>query len=54
LSDEILCKICNKVKPNTSYGLCNPCDEWLLHLAKSKAGRKDLYNEVKKIKEMKP
>jgi len=45
-----LCKICNERKPNTSYGLCDPCDEWLLHTAKSKAGRKDLLEAQEKIR----
>ena len=45
-----LCKICKKVEPVTTYGLCKPCDEWLLHTAKSKAGRKDLLEEQEKIR----
>jgi len=48
-----LCKICKKEKPTTDYGLCKKCDEWLLHLAKSKAGRKDLYEQVRILKENK-
>jgi len=50
---EALCKICKKEKPTTSYGLCKKCDEWLLHTAKSKAGRKDLYEQVRILKENK-
>lgn len=34
-----LCNVCNKLKSNTSNGLCNPCndegDEWLRAMDKS-------------------
>lgn len=50
-----VCKICNEpTRQITDYGLCKKCDDWLLHLRKSKSGRKDLHEAHQKILEKKP
>ena len=53
--DTQVCKICEEpTREITDYGLCKKCDEWLLHLVDSKAGRKDLEEAHQKILEKKP
>jgi hypothetical protein len=48
--DTQVCKICEEpTRRITDYGLCKKCDDWLLHLAQSKSGRKDLTEAHNKI-----
>jgi len=50
VKDTQVCKICEEpTRKITDYGLCKKCDDWLLHLVKSKSGRKDLTQVHNKI-----